>query len=80
MTGENTIINAEALIIRAETDFVNNLRIEIEKAQNEGRENEADLMINELIKEGKRLHKKPLQEYDEEEIRVFNLIRNRKTK
>ncbi len=80
MTAESTILNAESLIIRTETDYINELRMDIEKAQLEGRINEADLMINELIKEGKRLHKKPLQEYDEEEIRVFNIIKNRKAK
>lgn len=80
MSVESVILKAESLVIRTETEYINELRMDIEKAQVEGRINEADIMINELIKEGKRVHKKPLMEYDEEEIRVFNLIRNRKAK
>lgn len=77
MTAENTIKLAEALVINIETKYIKDLTKEAEKARAEGRDGEVDLLLNDLIKEGKRVHKKPLMEYDEEEIVIFNLIKKK---
>ena len=73
-----TLNKADCIVVEAETRYINELREDIEQTAREGREGEHDLLINELIKEGKRLNKKPLQEYDEEEWVLGNLIRKKK--
>ena len=77
MTAETTIKQAEALVINTETNYIKGLVSESEKASREGREYEAGLILNDVIKEGKRVHKKPLEEYDEEEIIIANLIKKK---
>ena len=73
----NTLNKADCIVVEAETRYVNELREDIEKTAREGREGEHDLLVNELIKEGKRLNKKPLQEYDEEEYLIGKLIKKK---
>ncbi|MCK9370744.1 hypothetical protein M0R04_12615 [Candidatus Dojkabacteria bacterium] len=72
-----TLNKADCIVIEAETKYVNELREDIEQTAREGREGEHDLLINELIKEGKRLNKKPLQLYDEEEYLIGKLIKKK---
>lgn len=72
-----TLNKADCIVIEAETRYVNELREDIEQTAREGREGEHDLLINELIKEGKRLNKKPSQLYDEEEALIYRIIKKK---
>ena len=80
MTKETTIITAETIVINAENKYLNELVNDIETAEREGRECEHDMLVDELMREGKRVNKKPLQEFDEEERIIGNIIMNKKHK
>ena len=73
-----TLNTADCIAINAETRYKKELMEDIEQTAREGREGEHDLLINELIKEGKRLNKKPLDLYDHEEYIIGKLIRKGK--
>ena len=77
MTKETTIITAETIVINAENKYLNELVNDIETAEREGRECEHDMLVDELMREGKRVNKKPLQEFDEEEYMIGKLVRKK---
>ena len=77
MTKETTIITAETIVINAENKYLNELVNDIETAEREGRECEHDMLVDELMREGKRVNKKPLQEFDEEEYIIGKLVRKK---
>ena len=72
-----TLNKADCIVIEAETRYVNELREDIEETARQCREGEHDLLINELIKEGKRLNRKPLQDFDEEEVAIYKIIKKK---
>ncbi len=73
-----TLNKADCIVIEAETRYVNELRQDVEKTERIGLELEHDLLLNELIKEGKRLNRKPMDLYDEEEVQIAKIIRQNK--
>ena len=77
MTSETTIKLAETLVLEAETKYINELVVDIEKCERLGREGEHELLVDELLREGKRVNKKPLQEFDEEEYMIGKLVRKK---
>lgn len=78
MTIEETIKKAEAVVINKETRDLREYLEEIEDAKVEGRELEVNELIKETNRECKRIKKLPQDEYDEEEVMIFNLIRRKK--
>jgi len=77
MSKETVIKIANALVVKAETKYLNDLINESEKALQEGRETEQGMLLAEMVEEGDRLREDPLQNYDEEEYIIGKLVKKK---